>query len=84
MEKITTKTKFRNVTIEPIEHPKFTNMVKITKAKKAIYYLVGKQYIDINKAKVAIDYALSEVTVKRPEKVIKKELEGIVIESPLC
>jgi len=79
VEKLESQVRYKNVIVLPINHEKYTSLVKIEKAPAKIKGIIGKQYITPQKAQTAIETALAEILIKKSEKSVKSELSSIGI-----
>ena len=78
VEKLSSKVRYKNVTVVPVENEKFPTMVMIDKAPKKVSSIKGKKFINPAKAHVAIEVALAEAQIAGyGKKNIKKELDSI-------
>lgn len=66
--------KYKNVVIEPIEHPVFPDMVHITKTPKNKGELLGKKYVTLSKAIIAVDNLIAEKLIESGGRKVKEEL----------
>lgn len=66
--------KYKNVVIEPIEHPVFPEMVHITKTPKNKSSLLGKKYVTLSKALIAVDNLVAEALIAGGGRKVKGEL----------
>jgi hypothetical protein len=72
--------KYKNCIIEPTPRaPKFLDMVKITKTTKRFAALLDKQYINQDKAILAIDTMLAELMIEKGRIKTNKELTELGI-----
>ena len=69
--------KYQNHTIENTPTEKFPELVTITKGAKS-FNMVGRKFITLEKAKLAIEYAKGEGVIRRTPKQIKKDIESVV------
>ena len=78
VEKLSSKVRYKNVTVVPVENEKFPTMVMIDKAPKKVSSIKGKKFINPTKAQIAIEAALAEAQIAGYGKNnIKKELDSI-------
>jgi len=67
--------KYKNCTIEATpREPNFLDMVKITKTTKRYRQLLNKQYVNQDKAVLAIDMILAEEMIEKGRIKTNKEL----------
>lgn len=67
--------KYKNCIIEPTpREPAFLEMVKITKTTKRFSQLLNKQYVNVDKAILAIDMIVSENLIEKGRIKTNKEL----------
>ena len=77
VEKLSSKVRYKNVTIVPVENEKFPTMVLIEKAPAKLKEIKGKKYISPEKAQLAIELAHAESLIRSGARGVKKELDSI-------
>jgi hypothetical protein len=82
MNNTVVETKYKNVVITPISHPVFQEMVHITKTPKNKSVLMGKKYVTLSKAIIAVDNLIAEAMIASGGKKVKEELMelGLAVE----
>ena len=71
--------RYNKCRIDFIPSDAFPEMVQITKTPKRLKQFIGKKYITLDKAKIAIDYRRTMLSISNVGSVKSTELESVVI-----
>lgn len=69
--------KYKNIIIEETPTEKFPTLVTMTKTPKNKSELLGKKFISLNKAILAVDTYIAENLIEKGSSLVKKELESL-------
>jgi hypothetical protein len=69
--------KYKNVKVVDYPHPTFQTMVQIEKAPARLKELVGKRYVTIEKAIIAVDVLSAETLIQKGYKEALKDMAEI-------
>ena len=79
VEKLEKKVRYKNVTVIPVGNEKFPTMVQIDKAPARVKDLIGKKYINPQKAQAVIEAVMAVDFINKGSKKVKAELGSIGI-----
>ena len=69
--------KYKNVKLVDVPHPVFTTMVSIDKAPARLRDLIGRKYVTIEKAIIAVDVLSAESLISKGYKEALKEMQEV-------
>ena len=69
--------KYKNVKFVDVPHAIFQTMVIVDKAPARLKDLIGRRYVTIEKAIIAVDVESAEALISKGYKEAKKEMEEI-------
>jgi hypothetical protein len=67
--------KYKNVKVVDYPHPTFQTMVQIEKAPARLRELIGKKYVTIEKAIIAVDVLSAETLIQKGYKQAVEEMQ---------
>lgn len=69
--------KYKNIIIEETPSEKYPTLVTMTKTPKNKSELLGRKFISLTKAIVAVDAYIAENLIEKGSSLVKKELESL-------
>lgn len=75
--------KYKNVKFIDVPHQIFTTMVEIEKAPARLRDLVGRRYVTIDKAIIAVDVESAESLISKGYKEAVKEMQEVGLATEL-
>ena len=69
--------KYKNVKLVDVPHEVFTTMVQIEKAPARLRSLIGKKYVTVEKAIIAVDVLSAETLIDKGYKDALKDLQEV-------
>lgn len=69
--------KYKNVKFVDVPHPVFTTMVQIEKAPARLRSLIGKKYVTVEKAIIAVDVLSAESLIQKGYREAQEELADL-------
>lgn len=67
--------KYKNVKFVDVSHPVFQTMVEIEKAPARLRSLIGKKYVTVEKAIIAVDVLSAETLIDKGYKEAVKDMQ---------
>ena len=69
--------KYKNVKFVDVPHEVFTTMVQIEKAPARLRSLIGKKYVTVEKAIIAVDVLSAETLIDKGYKEALKDMQEV-------